>query len=110
MEQKLNPGCAVSVFIFSSLIGLGVGLLMPYFLCRIDPIIEAGWLRGLWHGGNFVGNLVLTLFEDRLLKAPLHSGAYSFFWWLSTVFSCLMWLIFCINAVKTMRKLISGNE
>ncbi|MDR2384261.1 MAG: hypothetical protein LBD80_01170 [Tannerella sp.] len=109
MEQKLSPGCAVSIFIFGSLLGMGLALLIPYYLCRIDPAIEAGWLRGMWHGGNFVGNLILTLFEDRLLKAPLHSTAYSVFWWLSTVLACIMWLLYCIGIARNLRKTIEQN-
>jgi hypothetical protein len=108
-QQKLSPGCAVSVYIFGSILGLGLALLIPYYLCRIDPAIDAGWLRGIWHGGNFIGNLILSLFEDRLLQAPLHSAAYSFFWWLSTVGACIIWLFFCINSVKNLQKMISGN-
>jgi hypothetical protein len=110
MTQQLNPGCAIPVFIFSSLIGVGVSLLIPYYLCRIDPAIEAGWLRGLWHGCNFVGNLILSLFEDRLLRAPLRSTAYSIFWWIFTVSACMMWLSFCINSVKNLRKRMSFND
>ncbi|MDR1602539.1 MAG: hypothetical protein LBS42_08945 [Tannerella sp.] len=109
MEQKLNPGCAVSVYIVSSIIMFGIGLLIPYFLCRIDPAIEAGWLRGLWHGSNFVGNLILMLFEERLLKAPLHTTAYSVFWWIFTVGSCIIGFLICINWITNLKKVLSSG-
>jgi hypothetical protein len=109
MEQRANPGCVIPLYIIFSLIGLGLGALIPYYLCHIDPTIEAGWLRGLWHGGNFTGNLILSLFDDRLLKAPLHSTAYSVFWWIFTVSSCLMWFVYCINWVNKLKKVLSGE-
>jgi putative flippase GtrA len=111
MSQNLNSGCATSALIIFSLIGIGLAMLIPYYLCNIDPTIEAGWLRGLWHGSNFIGNFILSLFlEERLLKAPLHTTAYSIFWWIFTVcsfigmfFSCIKW----INQFINMRKMIS---
>ncbi|MDR1330620.1 MAG: hypothetical protein LBK07_00775 [Tannerella sp.] len=109
MEQNLPSGCAVSAHIIGTLIGLGISLLIPYYLCHINPEIEAGWLRGFWHGGNFVGNLVLSLFDGRLLRAPLHTAAYSVFWWISTVGSCIVWFLYCIHWISKLGKAISGE-
>lgn len=80
-------------------------------LLKSNPEIEGGWLRGIWHGGNVVGNFILSFFdEDRLLQAPLHTAAYSFLWWISMIFSVLLWIIMCINMIKIFRVNISGKN
>ncbi|MCL1821630.1 MAG: hypothetical protein FWG22_02280 [Prolixibacteraceae bacterium] len=108
-NQNLNPGCAAAASIVGAFIGLALGLLLPYFLCDINPDINAGWFRGIWHGGNLPGNFILSFFDDRLLRAPLHTTAYTIFWWFSTVVSIIVWIIMCINIVAIFRKNLSGN-
>ncbi|MDR1633303.1 MAG: hypothetical protein LBR97_10630 [Dysgonamonadaceae bacterium] len=109
MEERTVTTTAAIMYVIMLMIGLGIGLLIPYFLCHIDPNINAGWLRGFWHGSNFIGNLILSLFDGRLLKAPVHTAAYNFFWWFFTISSCLMWLGFCINMIKGLGKILSGE-
>jgi len=70
---------------------IAIALTTAYFLCHINPDIESGWLRGLWHGINLGPNFMLSFFDGRLLKAPMHSLAYSFFWWVFSIWSCLFW-------------------
>ncbi|MDR0750482.1 MAG: hypothetical protein LBF62_13065 [Tannerellaceae bacterium] len=83
--NELPKGCIVT----SALFGTAIGLSVSYFLCHINPAIEAGWLRGLWHGSNLIGNCILSLFDDRLLQAPLHTAAYTVFWWIFAIFAVL---------------------
>jgi hypothetical protein len=92
------------VIIVSTLFGMAVGVAIAYFLCRINPAIEAGWLRGLWHGANLVPNWILSFFDDRLVQAPLHSTAYSVFWWLSAISSIIF--VWIANIVKLIRECI----
>jgi len=72
-------------------LSIAIALTTAYFLCHINPEIESGWLRGLWHGINLGPNFMLSFFDGRLLKAPMHSLAYSFFWWVFSIWSCLFW-------------------
>jgi len=85
-----RPFFALSFMIMVSVV-IAIALTIAYYLCHINPEIESGWLRGLWHGSNLGQNYVLSFFDGRLLKAPLHSSAYSFFWWVSSIFTCLFW-------------------
>jgi len=87
------------------LLGMVVGIVIACFLCRINPAIEAGWLRGLWHGMNLVPNWILSFFDDRLVQAPLHSTAYSVFWWLSAISTIYVWVV---NIIKLIKALLIG--
>lgn len=99
------------VFVFSYMMGICIGMalafMISFFLCNIHPEIESGWLRGLWHGGNFIQNLVLSIFDGRLLKAPLHSTAYSVFWWICAISSVFVWLLMIVGWVSNFRKKMS---
>jgi len=99
------------VFLFSTIMGICIGLtlalMLSFYLCHINPEIESGWLRGLWHGSNFVPNLILSLFDGRLLKAPLHSSAYSFFWWMCSIGSVLVWILMIFGWTAHIRKKLS---
>jgi hypothetical protein len=90
--DELPKGCLIVSKAIGAIIGTAVGLLIPYFLCRIDPGIESGWLRGLWHGANFVGNCVISIFDGRLIQAPIHTTAYSVFWWIFAILSIIIML------------------
>ena len=85
-------------------IGIVIALMISFFLCNIKPEIDSGWLRGLWHGGNFVQNLILSFFDGRLLKAPVHSTAYNVFWWINCIGSCIIWLGTIISWIGNYRK------
>ncbi|MDR1937047.1 MAG: hypothetical protein LBQ73_00930 [Tannerellaceae bacterium] len=102
MDTKLS----LIPFVFGIAFGLCLALLVSYYLCHIDPAIDAGWLRGLWHGSNFVGNFILSFFDGRLLKAPLHSTGYAVFWWMCTVSSVLVWAVMVINWIDTIRNIL----
>jgi hypothetical protein len=56
----------------------GLGLVMTYYLCRIDSSTTYGGWSGVWHGMNFVNNLILSLFDGRRLSAHYHTKAYPF--------------------------------
>ncbi|MCL2103503.1 MAG: hypothetical protein FWH21_00375 [Kiritimatiellaeota bacterium] len=76
-QQKPPLGCVLPLAIIFGLLGaLGIA----YFFGRITPDHQYGGWGGWWHGANFIGNLLLRIFNpDRLLKAPLYSGSYAFF-------------------------------
>jgi len=79
-------------FSFFTLVSIiAIALAISYFLCHIDPKIESGWGGGIWHGFNFVQNFILSYYDGRLLKTPLHTSTYPFFWWLFTISSCVLW-------------------
>ena len=107
MDTYMNK----NVFLVSSIMGICIGialtLMVSFFLCHINPEIESGWLRGLWHGGNFVPNLFLSIFDGRLLKAPLHSSAYSFFWWMCSIGSVIIWFVMILGWIANIRKKLS---
>lgn len=64
-----------------------VAVLLSWLWCNIDPNKTYYWLGGLWHGMNFLPNLIRSLFMDSLIKAQHCSGGYNFFWWTSTIIS-----------------------
>ncbi|MDR3142035.1 MAG: hypothetical protein LBU37_09970 [Tannerellaceae bacterium] len=100
--NELPKGCLIT----SSLFGTAVGLSVSYFLCHIDPAIEAGWLRGLWHGSNLIGNCILSIFDDRLLQAPLHTAAYTVFWWIFAICAVIstIWTILNLYGMFKMNR------
>jgi hypothetical protein len=47
-----------------------------------------GWFAACVHGGTFIINYLISLYdESRLVKATLYSGAYNFWWWVSAISS-----------------------
>ena len=107
----MNTYINKKVFTFSYLMGICIGIvlafMLSFFLCDIKPEIESGWLRGLWHGGNFAQNLILSFFDGRLLKAPLHSTAYSVFWWISCIGSVITWIMMIFGWIVNYRNKLS---
>ena len=93
----MNTNVGRKTFVFSTIMGICIGLalalMLSYYLCHINPEIESGWLRGLWHGSNFVQNFILSFFDGRLLKAPLHSTAYAVFWWMCSISCVIVWIV-----------------
>ena len=99
-SNELPKGCLVVSKLIGGVIGLAIGLSIPYFLCRINPDVEAGWLRGIWHGANLIGNCIISVFDGRLLQAPLHTTAYSVFWWISAIISIIIILLMLPNMYR----------
>lgn len=93
-QPKLPIGCATLILVISAILGIGLALLIPYYLCRIDAVQQYGGWSGLWHGMNFLGNLILKIFNsDRLLMAPLTAGAYPVFYYIFAIGGCLIALV-----------------
>jgi len=107
METILNKKATLFSTLMGVIIGLVIALMISYFLCHINPEIESGWLRGLWHGSNFVPNFVLSFFDGRLLKAPLHSTAYSVFWWMCSIGSVIVWIVMIFGWIGAIVKQMS---
>ena len=107
----MNTYVNKKVFAFSYLMGICIGIalafMLSFFLCDIHPEIESGWLRGFWHGGNLVQNLILSFFDGRLLKAPLHSTAYSVFWWICSIGSVITWIMMIFGWIINLRNKLS---
>lgn len=108
MSDNINKKVFTFSFLMGICIGIAAALMISFFLCNINPCIESGWLRGLWHGSNFVQNLILKIFDGRLLKAPLHSIAYSIFWWMCSIGSVIVWVVLIFGWITTFRKKIAG--
>lgn len=107
MDTNINKTVFVFSFLMGICIGIALALMISFFLCNINPDIESGWLRGVWHGSNFVQNLILSFFDGRLLKAPLHSTAYSVFWWMCSISSVIVWILVIFGWISNFRKKLS---
>lgn len=105
MSNHVNRTLFTIFFILIVCFFLAIALAISYFLCHIDPEIESGWLRGFWHGSNLGPNFILSNFDGRLLKAPLHSPAYSVFWWVFGIWTCLVW---CYVIWRWISKILKG--
>lgn len=91
------------------LLGLGIGCLIAWIF-QINPSKEYGWFAGFFHGAFIVGNFILSWFSSSeiLYKAPLHTTAYSVFWWIGAInmifwlgVNILMYIVGCIlNCIK----------
>ena len=99
---KRTPFPFFSFIILASIIA--IALAISYFLCLIDPKVESGWSGGIWHGINFVQNYILSYYDGRLLKAPLQTSTYPFFWWLYTISSCMLWCNLLWNCIAKILK------
>lgn len=81
-------------------IGAVIGLAIAFFLIKtwfseIDINNEYGLAKGFLHGGWAPFKWILSFFQEGIiLKAPLHTGAYTFFWWFS--FICAIYIIFIV--------------
>lgn len=60
---------------------------------------EYGWFSGLIQGGFLVPNFIVSFFSSNeiLYKAPIHTSAYTIFWWIGAI--CVILL-----AVQTLLK------
>lgn len=66
-----------------------VAVLLSWLWCNIDPDKTYHWLGGLWHGMNFLPNLIRSIFMGSLVKAQNCAGGYNFFWWTATILSSI---------------------
>ena len=107
----MDTNVSKNVFVFSYMMGICIGialaLMLSFYLCNINPEIDSGWLRGLWHGSNFVQNFILSFFDDRLLKAPIHTGGYSFWWWICSIGSVIIWILMTLGYIVNFRNKLS---
>lgn len=63
--------------------------LFGWLLCDINPEETYGWLGGIWQGLFFVPNWIRSWFGSALYIAPLHTAAYSVWYWIFAVISVL---------------------
>ncbi|MBQ8702832.1 MAG: hypothetical protein IJ524_00465 [Bacteroidales bacterium] len=65
-------------------------------LCLLFPMHadhQYGWFMGIVHGLVWLPNWILSWFSSSyFVKAPLHTGAYNFFWWLNFILSLIGWV------------------
>ncbi len=55
---------------------------IAYWWCDIHPGRNYDWLDGMWHGINFIGNFVLSIFSDAIVKSSRGTIGYNISWWL----------------------------
>lgn len=59
-------------------------------ICDINPDVSYTWYSGIWHGLFVVPHWVVSWFsEETLLKAPIRTSGYTFWWWTIVVIVCL---------------------
>ena len=86
-QQKAN---AIGI-ILGSILGICLAFLLTWIF-NINPEKEYGWFAGLWHGSWAPYNWIRSLiFDDIYVKAPLHTTAYNWFWWIFFIFS--LWIL-----------------
>ncbi len=99
MEQKAN---AVG-FLFGNLFALGIAFALAAIF-DINSAKEYGWFMGSLHGAWLPANWILSWFNDSvLLKAPLHTNAYTTWWWIGVVVGCWSWLKVVLQIIITFR-------
>lgn len=92
-----------------SVIGTLAGWVIGYFFVKwwitIDPTHVYGWFQGFLQGGCWVINWIRSWFDAAILvKAPLHTGAYSFWYWVSAIGCSFMWLLMILGFIVNLRK------
>ncbi|MFC2412581.1 MAG: hypothetical protein ACFNQF_01020 [Bacteroides sp.] len=82
-------GLAVRVIIQGALL-----CLLGWLFCDINSFEVYSWYSGLWHGlflpANFVRHLI---WEDVLYIAPLHTVAYTVWYWIVGILSILSFFL-----------------
>ena len=91
------------------LCGLVIGIPFAFLVCwifNIEGDKEYGWFAGSWHGGWMVYNWIRSWFFDGVLvKAPIHTSAYTFFWWFFAIWGILFLLFATLRCIGIIRKL-----
>lgn len=78
------------------------------WLLEINPMHEYGWFMGLIHGTLFIPNWIISWFDPSwYMMAPVHTSAYTGFWWFATVCDVIGWGVSFIGSILS---LFSGKE
>lgn len=92
-----------------SVIGIIGGAIFAYFMVKwcvtIDPTHVYGWFKGAIHGGAWFMNWIHSWFDPAIyVKAPLHTGAYNFWFWMGAVLCSYMLFILIFSFIVNLRK------
>lgn len=83
MKKTKKIGLEILKCLLKIACGLAGEVLLAYFF-PIHADYCYSWTGGFWHGYTWVGNWILSLFNDgRLLLAPCHTNAYKVWFWIS---------------------------
>lgn len=77
-------GIIITIFIYC---------FVGWLLCDIDYCEYYTWYSGIWHGLFFIPNLLRSWLGDALYKANFYSAAYNVWWWITTVLSCIGFIL-----------------
>lgn len=88
----MKKGKYYLLFIVYVVCSLAFCCVIAKWLCTISSDESYGWLSGVWQGMCFIPNLILSLFDDRLLKAESYTTAYNVWWWIFTIVSWISML------------------
>ena len=66
---------------------------MGWYLCDINPNDTYSWYFGIWHGLFFIPNWFRSWFGDAMYKANYYTTGYNVWWWITTFFSSVSFII-----------------
>lgn len=102
-EQSVEQKTKVLVELIINLCGIGLTFVLAVIF-DINPDKEYGWLMGNFHGVWMPSNWILSLFNDSvLLKAPIHTSAYNFWWWCGSLLAVWLWIKTLLLVIITFR-------
>lgn len=89
--------------------GAVIGVALAFLLCwifNIEGDKEYGWFAGSCHGSWIVYNWIRSWFFDGVfVKAPIHTSAYNFFWWVFAFLGTLPVCFMTLRCIGIIRKL-----
>jgi len=105
-EQKMKTKTTSVVAIIINLLGIGVYFVLAAIF-DINPAKEYGWFAGGAHGCWAPAYWIMSWFSDSLLvKAPLHTTAYSVWWWIGVITAGWIWIKTLLNIIACTRILL----
>ena len=80
------------------------GLVIAFFIAvwfTIDAGYEYGWFHGAWVPFNWLR----SLFDSAIhMKAPIHTSAYTVWWWIGMITSLVFMFNILIGSIAAIRK------
>lgn len=72
-----------------------------WLFCDIEPDYTYTWYSGIWHGLFFWINLIRSWFTGALYKADSYTTAYNVFYWITTIWVTLGFILDCIESWRS---------